>query len=48
MKQILFSCIGTSDPLRGEHDGPMLHILRQYRPESVWLFLTSEIQSLAA
>ena len=47
MKQILFSCIGTSDPVRGEHDGPMLHILRHYRPENVWLFLTPEIRQLA-
>ena len=47
MKQILFSCLGTSDPVRGEHDGPMLHILRHYRPESVYLFLTLEIRKLA-
>ena len=48
MKQILFSCVGTTDPVRGEHDGPMLHILRHYRPESVYLFLTSEICELAS
>ena len=47
MKQVLFSCLGTTDPVRKEHDGPMLHILRHYRPESVWLFLTPEIKELA-
>lgn len=46
MKQILFSCIGTTDPVRGEHDGPMLHILRHYRPESVWLFFSAEMAEL--
>ena len=47
MKQILFSCAGTTDPVRGEHDGPMLHILRHYRPEAVYVFLTPEIRDLA-
>lgn len=47
MKQILFSCLGTTDPVRGEHDGPMLHILRHYRPEGAYLFLTPEIREMA-
>ena len=47
MRQILFSCAGTTDPVRGEHDGPMLHILRHYRPECVYLFLTPEIAAIA-
>lgn len=47
MRQVLFSCIGTTDPVRGEHDGPMLHILRKYRPESAFLFITPEIHKLA-
>lgn len=47
MEQILFSCIGTTDPVRGEHDGPMLHILRHYRPAEVCLFLTPEIHAMA-
>ena len=42
--KILLSCIGTSDPIRGGHDGPMLHILRHYRPEKVVLFLTTEME----
>ena len=48
VKQVLFSCVGTSDPIRGEHDGPMLHIVRNYRPEAVWLFLTPEMAQLSA
>ena len=41
--KILFSCVGTSDPFRGLHDGPLLHILRHYRPDEVFVFLTKEI-----
>lgn len=43
MKTVLFSCVGTSDPIRGHRDGPMLHILRHYRPDAVVLFQTTEI-----
>ena len=44
--RILFTCMGTSDPVRGYRDGPMLHILRWYRPEKVWVFLTEEAAEL--
>lgn len=44
MKQILLTCKGTTDPVRGEHDGPILHILRHYRPEEVWIFLSGEMR----
>ncbi len=47
MKRILLSCLGTTDPVRGEHDGPMLHILRHYRPDGAWLFLSAEVEALA-
>lgn len=43
MGSVLFSAIGLTDPVRSEHDGPMLHILRHYRPEKVYLFLTKEM-----
>lgn len=43
---ILFTCMGTSDPVRGYRDGPMLHILRHYRPERVYVFLTDEAAML--
>lgn len=44
--KILFTCMGTSDPVRGYRDGPMLHILRWYRPERVCVFLTGEAAEL--
>jgi len=46
MKTILFTCIGTSDPVRGYRDGPLLHILRHYRPEKVCVFLSKEAEEL--
>lgn len=42
-KRILFSCVGTTDPARGDHDGGLLHILRHYRPEAVCIFLSPEM-----
>lgn len=41
--RVLFSPVGTSDPIRGGYDGPMLHILRQYKPRKAVLFLTAEM-----
>ena len=43
MPDILFTCAGTTDPVRGGHDGGILHIMRYYRPEKVYLFLSKEI-----
>lgn len=40
---ILFSLVGKSDPVSDDRDGPLLHILRHYRPDTVGLFLTPEI-----
>lgn len=42
-KSILVSVVGKTDPIRGEHDGPILHIIRHYNPEKVILILTKEI-----
>ena len=44
--KILFSCMGTSDPVRGYRDGPMLHIIRHYRPERICVFLSDEAEEL--
>lgn len=44
--KVLLTCEGTSDPIRGYHDGPVLHILRKYRPEVVVVFASTEIQEL--
>ena len=46
MQKIFFSCFGTTDPVRGMRDGGMLHILRFYRPEAVYLFLSREIAEM--
>ena len=43
MATIMYSGIGTTDPVRGMHDGGMMHIMRFYRPEKVYLFLTAEM-----
>jgi CRISPR type III-A/MTUBE-associated protein Csm6 len=40
---VLFSPIGRSDPIRGNYDGPFLHILRHFNVTRAYLFLTSEI-----
>ena len=40
---ILIAAVGRTDPIRGEHDGPILHIVRHYRPEAVILILSEEI-----
>ena len=43
MASVLFSAIGTTDPVRGMRDGGMIHIMRHYRPEKVYVFLTHEM-----
>ena len=43
MNAVLYSCIGTTDPVRGMRDGGLMHILRFYRPEAVYLFLSREM-----
>lgn len=40
---VLFTCVGTTDPVRGYRDGSMLHIMRHYRPKKVYVFLTEEM-----
>lgn len=42
-KRVLFSLIGSSDPIRNNYDGPMLHIVRHYQPVKVFLFLSAEM-----
>ena len=42
---ILFSPIGESDPIRNNYDGPMLHILRNYKDiDKCYLFLTKRMR----
>jgi CRISPR type III-A/MTUBE-associated protein Csm6 len=42
-KYVLFSPVGNSDPINEKHDGPMLHIIRHYRPQTAVLFLSREV-----
>ncbi|WP_196611202.1 hypothetical protein [Pectinatus brassicae] len=35
---VLFSPVGSTDPIRGDFDGPMLHIVRYYKPKKVYFF----------
>lgn len=48
MKTILFSPIGSTDPISGQHDGALLHIIRKYKPDKVYLYLSKEICELEA
>ena len=43
-ERVLLTFAGNSDPTRNNYDGPMLHICRYYRPEKIYLVLTSEMQ----
>ena len=43
MGRVLFSPIGNSDPIRGFHDGPWLHICRHYQPHTCIVYLTAEM-----
>ncbi len=38
--RVLFSPIGSADPLTDLGDGPMLHIVRNYQPQKIVLFLS--------
>ena len=43
MARILFSPIGNTDPITNNYDGAMLHIIREYRPDKVYLYLSKDI-----
>ena len=45
-KRVLFSPIGTTDPIRDYYDGGCLHIVRHYRPQKVVLYLTKQMAKL--
>lgn len=46
MTCILFSPIGTTDPISNYRDGAMLHIVRKYKPSKVYLYLSKEMCEL--
>ena len=41
--KILFSPIGSTDPISNNHDGGMLHICRLYHPDKIYLYLSKEM-----
>lgn len=43
MNNVLFSAVGLTDPVRDYYDGPLLHIIRHYKPKKVYLFYTKEM-----
>lgn len=43
MLSVLYSSFGTTDPVRGMRDGGLMHIMRYYRPDAVYLFLSAEM-----
>ena len=43
MSYVLFTAAGDTDPIRGDFDGPILHIVRKYRPNKIYLFLTAKM-----
>ncbi|HZJ85273.1 MAG TPA: hypothetical protein VFD02_07010 [Syntrophomonadaceae bacterium] len=47
MPKVLFSTLGMTDPIKNDYDGPLLHIMRKYRPEKVYLFMTKRICELS-
>ena len=40
---ILLTAVGTTDPIRGGYDGPVLHIARVYQPEKIVLIYSEEM-----
>ena len=43
---ILITTVGKTDPIREQHDGPILHIIRHYSPERVVMLFSDEIGRL--
>ena len=43
-KKILLTFAGNTDPTRGEHDGPIIHICRYCKPDKIYLILTKEME----
>lgn len=41
---VLLTCVGTTDPVRGYHDGGMVHIMRHYRPYAVYVYISAAMR----
>ena len=46
MKNIFFSPLGSTDPIASMRDGAMLHILRKYDFDEIYLFYSKEMCEL--
>lgn len=42
--KVLVTFAGTTDPTRGNYDGPIIHICRYYEPKRIYLLLTAEMK----
>ena len=47
MPRVLFSTLGMTDPIKNDDDGPFLHIMRHYKPQRAYLFMTKRVCELA-
>lgn len=43
--KILFTVVGSTDPICGKHDGSMLHICREIKPDIVYIYLSGEMMA---
>jgi len=43
---VLFSPVGTTDPISNNRDGALLHICRKYRPIKIYLYFSKEMLEL--
>lgn len=41
--RILITGVGMTDPIREYHDGPILHIIRHYKPTKVYMLLSRDV-----
>ncbi len=42
-KNVLFAPVGTSDPVRGGYDGPIIHICRHFKIDKIYLVFTDKM-----
>ena len=48
MKNILFTAVGSTDPIAGYHDGAILHIVRHFDIDCVYLYYSKEMCEIDA
>ena len=44
--KILFTPVGTMDPVANYYDGPMIHIARKIKPDIIYIYLSKELGKL--